>query len=74
MTYEELAAEEILALPERELLDYWGGLVNIVAPFQLVAAANVAFIETDDVGGDVVVIQENDVYAEQDTFAIIVND
>ena len=24
MTYEELAAEEVLALPERELLDYWG--------------------------------------------------
>ncbi len=75
MTYEELAAEEILALPERELLDCWGcGAVNIVAPFQLVAAANVAFIETDDVGGDVVVIQNNDVYAEQNTAAFIFND
>ncbi len=76
MTYEELAAEEILALPERELLDYWGGCgpVNIVAPFQLVAAINVADITTDDVGGSVVVLQNNDVYAEQNTFAVIDND
>ncbi len=74
MTYEELAAEEVLALPERELLDYWGGPVNIVAPFQLVAAANVAFISTDDVGGDVVVAQANEVYAEQNTYAEVDND
>ena len=74
MTYEELAAEEVLALPERELLDYWGGPVNIVAPFRLVAAGNFAFIQTDDVGGSVIVVQENDVYAEQDTFAFIEND
>ena len=67
---EELAAQSVLALPERELLEP----LTIVAPFQLVAAANVAFISTDDVGGDVVVVQDNDVYAEQDTFAIIVND
>ncbi len=73
MTYEELAAEEILALPERELLDYWGP-VNIVAPTQIVLAANVAFIETDDVYGDGVVIPENDVYAEQNTYAEIYND
>jgi len=74
MTYEELAAEEVLALPERELLDYWGGPVNIVAPFQLVAAINVADITTDDVGGSVVVIQENDVEAYQNTEAYIFND
>ncbi len=75
MTYEELAAEEILALPERELLDCWGcGAVNIVAPTQIVLAANFAFIQTDDVGGDVVVFQENDVYAEQNTYAEIYND
>ena len=73
MTYEELAAEEVLALPERELLDYWGP-INIVAPVQIVAAVNVAFISTDDVCGDVVVWQENDVYAEQDTEAYIYND
>ena len=73
MTYEELAAEEVLALPERELLDYWGP-INIVAPTQIVLVANVAVIETDDVYGDVFVIQENDVYAEQDTYAEIYND
>ena len=73
MTYEELAAEEVLALPERELLDYWGP-VNIVAPTQIVAAINVAHITTDDVGGSVVVAQFNDVYAEQDTVAVIEND
>ncbi len=73
MTYEELAAEEVLALPERELLDYWGP-VNIVAPTQIVLAANLAFISTDDVDGSVVVWQENDVYAEQDTEAYIFND
>ena len=73
MTYEELAAEEVLALPERELLDHWGP-VNIVAPFQLVAAINVADITTDDVGGSVVVVQDNDVYAKQNTAAFIFND
>ena len=73
MTYEELAAEEILALPDRELLEYLGP-VNIVAPTQIVLALNLAFISTDDVAGDVVVVQENDVEAYQDTFAIIVND
>ena len=70
MTYAELAAEEVVALPERELLEP----LTIVAPVQLVAAANVAFIETDDVGGDVLVVQYNDVYAEQNTFAFIEND
>ncbi len=73
MTYEELAAEEVLALPERELLDYWGP-INIVAPTQIVLAANVAFISTDDVDGSVVVIQDNDVYAKQNTYAEIYND
>ncbi len=73
MTYEELAAEEVLALPERELLDYWGP-VNIVAPVQEVWAINFAHITTDDVGGSVVVIQDNDVYAEQNTAAFIYND
>ncbi len=42
MTYEELAAEEVLALPERELLE----LLNIVAPTQLMLALNLAVIET----------------------------
>ena len=73
MTYEELAAEEILALPERELLEYLGP-VNIVAPTQIVLALNVAHITTEDVGGSVVVAQFNDVYAEQDTVAVIEND
>ena len=70
MTYEELAAEEVLALPERELLEP----LTIVAPTQIVLAANLAFIETDDVEGDVVVVQDNCVYAEQDTVAVIEND
>ena len=42
MTYEELAAEEVLALPERELLEP----LNIVAPTQLMLALNLAVIET----------------------------
>ncbi len=42
MTYAELAAEEVLALPERELLEP----LNIVAPTQLVLALNLAVIET----------------------------
>ncbi len=70
MTYEELAAEEVLALPERELLEP----LNIVAPTQIVLALNLAFIETDDVGGDVVVVQDNDVEAYQNTEAYIFND
>jgi hypothetical protein len=70
MTYEELAAEEILALPERELLEP----LTIVAPTQLVAALNLAFIQTDDVEGDVVVAQYNDVEAYQNTYAEIYND
>ena len=70
MTYEELAAEEVVALPERELLEP----LNIVAPTQVVAALNLAFISTDDVEGDVVVVQDNCVYAEQDTVAVIEND
>ncbi len=77
MTYglsaEELAAQEILDLPDRELLDYVGP-ITIVAPVQIVTAVNIAFISTDDVYGDVVVWQENDVYAEQDTVAVIEND
>ncbi len=70
MTYEELAAEEVLALPERELLD----TLTVVAPVQLALAANLAWIETDDVGGDLVVAQANAVYAEQNTEAYIDND
>ena len=73
MTYEELAAEEVLALPERELLDYWGP-VNIVAPTQCVLALNLAVITTDDVGGDVVVAQVNTVQAYQNTEVYVVND
>ncbi len=70
MTYAELAAEEVLALPERELLEP----ITIVAPTQIVLALNLAFISTDDVEGDVVVVQDNCVYAEQDTVAVIEND
>ncbi len=73
MTYEELAAEEVLALPERELLDYCGP-ITIVAPVQIVTALNLAFIKTDDVYGDLVVAQVNAVYAEQDTYVEIYND
>ncbi len=72
MTYEELAAEEVLALPERELLEYLGP-VNIVAPTQIVLALNLAFISTDDVAGDVLVGQFNDVEAYQNTYADIEN-
>ncbi len=67
---EELAAQSVLALPERELLEP----LTIVAPTQIVVAVNLAFITTDDVCGDVVVVQDNDVYAEQDTYAEIYND
>ncbi len=70
MTYAELAAEEVVALPERELLEP----ITIVAPTQIVLALNLAFISTDDVEGDVVVVQDNCVYAEQDTVAVIEND
>ncbi len=73
MTYEELAAEEVLALPERELLDYVGP-ITIVAPVQIVTAINLAFISTDDVYGDLVVAQVNNVYAEQDTVVVVYND
>ncbi len=77
MTYglsaEELAAQEILALPERELLDYFGP-ITIVAPVQIVTVVNLAFISTDDVYGDLVVAQVNDVYAEQDTYVEVDND
>ncbi len=73
MTYEELAAEEVLALPERELLDYFGP-ITIVAPVQIVTVVNLAFISTDDVYGDLVVAQVNDVYAEQDTYVEVDND
>ena len=77
MTYglsaEELAAQEILDLPERELLDYVGP-ITIVAPVQIVTALNLAFISTDDVCGNVVVAQVNAVYAEQDTYVEVDND
>jgi len=77
MTYglsaEELAAQEILALPERALLDYFGP-ITIVAPVQIVTALNLAFIYTGDVSGNVVVAQANDVAAYQDTDVYIVND
>ncbi len=44
---EELAAQSVLALPERELLEP----LTIVAPLQIAAAANLADITTGDVGG-----------------------
>ena len=70
LTADELAAQEVLVLPERELLEP----LTIVAPTQLVAAANLAFIETDDVGGDVLVGQANWVEAYQNTEVYIDND
>ncbi len=70
MTYEELAAEEVLALPERELLD----TLTIVAPVQIAAALNLADITTDDVDGDLVVAQANYVKAVQNTYAEVDND
>ena len=77
MTYglsaEELAAQEVLDLPERELLDYVGP-ITIVAPVQIVTALNLAFIKTDDVYGDLIVAQVNKVYAEQDTVVVVYND
>ncbi len=66
---EELAAQEVLALPERELLEP----ITIVAPTQVVLALNLAFINTDDVAGDVGVGQFNDVEAYQNTYADIEN-
>ncbi len=44
---EELAAQEVLALPERELLQP----TNTVSPAQLALALNLADITTGDVGG-----------------------
>ena len=70
MTDDELAAEEVLALPERALLD----TITIVAPTQIVLALNLAVITTDDVGGDVVVAQVNTVQAYQNTEVYVVND
>ncbi len=67
---EELATQEVLALPDRELLEP----ITIVAPTQVVLALNLAFINTDDVAGDVVVGQFNDVEAYQNTDADIEND
>ncbi len=61
---EELAAQSVLALPERELLE----------PLQIAAAANLADITTGDVGGSVVVAQANAVEACQNTEAYIDND
>ena len=70
MTDAELAAEEVLALPERALLEP----LTIVAPLQIAAAANLADITTGDVGGSVVVAQANEVCAYQNTEAYIDND
>jgi len=67
---EELAAEEVLALPERELLQP----TNTVSPAQLVLALNLATITTGDVGGDVAVGQANAVTAEQTTTVAITNE
>ena len=67
---EELAAQSVLALPERELLD----TITTVAPIQLALAANLAYIDTDDVGGSLVVAQANEVWAYQNTEADIDND
>ena len=74
MSYElradELAAQEVLALPERELLQP----TNTVSPAQLVLALNLADITTGDVEGDVVVGQANDVEAYQNTTVAITNE
>jgi len=74
MSYElradELAAQEVLALPERELLQP----ANTVSPAQLVAALNLADITTGDVAGDVTVGQANAVTAAQTTDVAITNE
>ena len=67
---EELAAQEVLALPDRELLQP----TNTVSPAQLALALNLADITTGDVGGDVGVGQANDVTAEQNTTVAITNE
>ncbi len=67
---EELAAQEVLALPERELLQP----TNIVSPAQLALALNLATITTDDVEGSVVVGQANAVTAYQNTDVDITNE
>ena len=67
---EELAAQEVLALPERELLQP----TNTVSPAQLALALSLADITTDDVEGSVVVGQANAVTAEQNTDVDITNE
>ena len=55
LSADELAAQDVLALPARELLD----TLTIVTPTQIVTALNLAIITTGDVKGDVVVAQES---------------
>ena len=72
MTYEaKLAAQEILALPDRELLQP----LTIVAPAQLTVVANVNAVEADN-AGDASGQQANPVNAaqgSQQTDATVVN-
>ncbi len=72
MTYEaKLAAQEILALPDRELLQP----LTIVAPIQLTATANLNAVAADN-GGDASGQQANPVNSaqgSQQTDAVVIN-
>ena len=74
MSYElradELAAQDVLALPERELLQP----TNSVSPAQLALSLNLATLTTDDVWGDVAVGQANAVTAAQTPTVAITNE
>ena len=72
MTYEaKLAAQEILALPDRELLQP----LTVIAPAQLTATANVNLVAAGE-AGDASGQQANPVnsaQASQQTDAVVVN-
>ena len=72
MTYEaKLAAQEILALPDRELLQPF----TAITPVQLTAVANVNAVEADNFG-DASGQQANPVNAaqgSQQTDAVVIN-
>ncbi len=72
MTYEaKLAAQEILALPDRELLQP----LTVIAPVQLTAVANVNAVAADN-AGDASGQQANPVNSaqgSQQTDAVVVN-
>ena len=72
MTYEaKLAAQEILALPDRELLQP----LTTIAPIQLTAVANLNAVAADN-GGDASGQQANPINSaqgSQQTDAVVVN-